>query len=116
MFSETTQEGKEKYLEMLNQINKLKEKDVTQYVIDLEKELIPIQEEIESIIKSRLVEERLNKFVTTFSDLRKKQIKKRVLLADNIKIIDNKFRSTMSDKMHYFPSKRHNTKSISNYK
>ena len=116
LFSETTQEGKEKYLEMLNQINKLKEKDVTQYVIDLEKELIPIQEEIESIIKSRLVEERLNKFVTTFSDLRKKQIKKRVLLADNIKIIDNKFRSTMSDKMHYFPSKRHNTKSISNYK
>ena len=116
LFSETTQEGKEKYLEMLNQINKLKEKDITQYVTDLEKELIPIQEEIESIIKSRLVEERLNKFVTTFSDLRKKQIKKRVLLADNIRIIDNKFRSTMSDKMHYFPSKRHTSKRITNYK
>ena len=71
LFTETTEEGKQRFLDMLNQINKLKDIDVNQYVQDLEKELDPIQEEIEAIIKAKLIEERLNKFVTTFSDFRK---------------------------------------------
>ena len=70
LFSEKTEEGKQRFLDTFNQINKLKDIDVNQYIQDLEKEL-PIQEEIEAIIKAKLIEERLNKFVTTFSDFRK---------------------------------------------
>ena len=71
LFSEKTEEGKQQFLDTLNRINKLKDIDVNQYIQDLEKELDPIQEEIEAIIKVKLIEERLNKFVTTFSDFRK---------------------------------------------
>ena len=101
LFSEKTEEGKQRFLDTLNQINKLKDIDVNQYIQDLEKELDPIQEEIEAIIKVKLIEERLNKFVTTFSDFRKKQINKRCVLCDNFKVIDNKFKTRMNNKMYY---------------
>lgn len=112
LFTETTEEGKQRFLDMLNQINKLKDIDVNQYVQDLEKELDPIQEEIDAIIKAKLIEERLNKFVNTFSDFRKKQINKRCVLSDNFKVIDNKFKTTMSDKMHYALNKKSTLKNI----
>ena len=116
LFAETTEEGKQRFLDMLNQINKLKDVDVNQYVQDLEKELDPIQEEIEAIIKAKLIEERLNKFINTFSDFRKTQINKRSVLSDNFKVIDNKFKTTMSDKMHYALNKKSTIRSITHYK
>ena len=116
LFAETTEEGKQRFLDMLNQINKLKDVDVNQYVQDLEKELDPIQEEIDAIIKAKLVEERLNKFINTFSDFRKRQINKRSILSDNFKVIDNKFKTTMSDNMHFALNKKTSIRNVTYYK
>ena len=100
MLNETSEEGRERYLEMINQINLLKQSDVSAYISELEREYEPFQEEIESIVKSRKIEERLNRFLQFFGDYRKKQINKRIILSDKIKVVDSKFITTMSDKLY----------------
>ena len=100
MFNETTEEGKERYLEMLQQINALKKSDVNSYISELEREFEPFQEEIDAIVKSRKIEERLNKFMQHFSEYRMKEINKRNILGDSIRVIDSKFTTSMSEKLY----------------
>ena len=100
MFNETTEEGKERYLEMLHQINALKKSDVNSYISELEREFEPFQEEIDAIVKSRKIEERLNKFMQHFSEYRMKEINKRNILGDSIRVVDSKFTTSMSDKLY----------------
>lgn len=100
MFNETTEEGKERYLEMLNQINALKRSDVNSYISELEREFEPFQEEIDAIVKSRKIEERLNKFMQHFSEYRMKEIQQRNTLGDSIKVVDHKFTTSVSEKLY----------------
>ena len=72
---------------MLNQINALKESDVASYINELEREYEPFEEEIEAIVQSRKIEDRINKFLQNFRETRMKQINKRIILNDTIRII-----------------------------
>lgn len=100
MLIDTSEEGKEIYMDMLNQINALKESDVSSYINELEREYEPFEDEIEAIVKSRKIEDRINKFLQNFRETRMKQINKRVILNDTIRIIDSKFITTMGDKLY----------------
>ena len=99
MLKDSSEEGKERYMEMLNQINALKESDVASYINELEREYEPFEEEIEAIVQSRKIEDRINKFLQNFRETRMKQINKRIILNDTIRIIDSKFTTTMGAKL-----------------
>ena len=51
-------------------------------------------------MKSRKIEERLNKFMQHFSEYRMKEINKRNILGDSIRVVDSKFTTSMSDKLY----------------
>ena len=49
---------------------------------------------------ARKIEERLNKFMQHFSEYRMKEINKRNILGDSIRVVDSKFTTSMSDKLY----------------
>ena len=51
LFSEKTEEGKQRFLDTFNQINKLKDIDVNQYIQDLEKNLILFKKKLKPLLK-----------------------------------------------------------------
>ena len=103
--NETTEEGKQMYLDLLEQINQLKNMDINSYILNLCKKHSPFQDEIDNIVNSKDIEIRLNSFIDKLNYDREKYKARRELLSNEIKIKDFMFKSQLNFKPINFYNK-----------
>ena len=96
--NESTEEGKQMYLDLLEQINQLKNMDINSYILSLCKKHSPFQDEIDNIVNSKDIEIRLNSFIDKLNYDREKYKARRELLSKEIKIKDYMFKSQLNFK------------------
>ena len=84
-------ESKERFQNFFNQIEKLKQVDIQEYVRSLEENFDSYKEELSDLIEAREMEERINKFIFNFNIERDKIINTRKYVGHKIKVKDNKF-------------------------
>ena len=103
MNKELSDEGKKKYQELLNNIQKLKENDINSYVNSLEKGFDIFKEEINTIEKSKIIENRINSFIDNLNKDRERYANKRNYLNNKIKIkdyiVENKLESRRNSEL-----------------
>ena len=100
--NEITEEGKQMYMELLEQINQLKNMDINSYILSLCKIDSPFQDEIDNIVNTKDIESRLNSFIDKLNYDREKYKARRELLSKNIKIKDYMFKSQLNFKPNDF--------------
>ena len=103
MNKELSDEGKKKYQELLNNIQKLKENDINSYVDSLEKGFDMFKEEINAVEKTKIIENRLNSFIDNLNKDRERYVNKRNYLNNQIKIkdyiVENKLESRRNSEL-----------------
>ena len=91
-------ESKERFQNFFNQIEKLKQVDINEYIRSLEENFDSYKDELSDLIEAREMEERINKFLFNFHVDREKVIFNKKILSEKIKIKDNKFDVLMGKK------------------
>ena len=91
-------ESNERFQNFFNQIEKLKQVDINEYIRSLEENFDSYKDELSDLIEAREMEERINKFLFNFHVDREKVIFNKKILSEKIKIKDNKFDVLMGKK------------------
>jgi hypothetical protein len=91
-------ESKEKFKNLLNKIESLRNLSGDEYVKSLKKNFLMFKDEAEDILKAKEIEERLNGFVDSLNYQRSNLKDKHKYIMSLLSIKDNKFLSTFEKK------------------
>ena len=93
-------ESREKFKNLLNKIEALRNLDSNEYVKSLKRNYEMYKEEVNEIIKAKEIEERLNGFVDSLNYQRNNLKDKHKYIMSSLYIKDNKFESTLENNIN----------------
>ena len=93
-------ESREKFKNLLNKIEALRNLDSNEYVRSLKKNYEMYKEEVNEIIKAKEIEERLNGFIDSLNYQRNNLKDKHKYIMSSLYIKDNKFSSTLENNLN----------------
>lgn len=95
-------EGKERFIAFLHQIEAMKKMDVKVYMKLLEENYDYYKGEIDEMVKAREMEERINKFMNAFKEEREMIQAKRKFFSNKAKAKDSRIQISMGDNIKRF--------------
>ena len=92
-------ESKEKFKNLLNKIESLRNLSGDEYVKSLKKNFLMFKDEAEDILKAKEIEERLNGFINDLNDQRNNLKDEQRFIMSLLLIKDNKFLSSFENEV-----------------